>query len=154
MSNTRIRMLNLQHLIRLKIQGQSNRSISKMLSIHRNSVNTYARFFDTCGQTYESLSTLDEQALCALVQSGDKERVESSRYEDLSALFPYYEKELRKVGATYEGLWSDYRMRHADGYGCTRFKAHLKAYLNKREVSLVRMHPWGKVCLLISVDKS
>ena len=140
MSNTRIRMLNLQHLIRLKIQGQSNRSISKMLSIHRNSVNTYVRFFDTCGQTYESLSALDEQALCALVQSGDKERAESSRYGDLSALFPYYEKELRKVGSTYEGIWSDYRMRHADGYGCTRFKAHLKAYLNKREVSLVRMH--------------
>lgn len=144
MSNTRIVMLNLQHLIRLKRDGSSNRQIALYLGIHRNSVNSYVHFFDQCGQSYETLLTLSEASLHALFLATEPAHESSSRYTSLRSLFPYLSQELKKVGVTYERLWTDYRAQHSDGYGCSQFKTHLKAYLNQQNVSMVREHKWGE----------
>ena len=144
MSNTRIAMLNLQHLIRLKRDGSSNRQIALYLGIHRNSVNTYVHFFDRCGQSYETLLTFSEASLHALFLAAEPAHESSSRYVHLQALFPYLAQELKKVGVTYERLWTDYRTQHSDGYGCSQFKTHLKAYMNQQNVSMVREHKWGE----------
>lgn len=120
-------MLNLQHLIRLKRDGSSNRQIAVYLGIHRNSVNSYVQFFDHCGQSYETLLTLSEASLHALFMATEPAHESTSRYATLRALFPYLATELKKVGATYERLWTDYRSQHNDGYGCSQFKVHLKA---------------------------
>ena len=46
MANKRIEMVNVRHLLRLKLEGHSNRSISSQLALDRKTVTRYVQFFD------------------------------------------------------------------------------------------------------------
>ncbi len=136
-------MLDIKHLLRLKKQGYKNRRISGLLSIHRNTVNTYVRIFEDSGKSYEELLGLPESEVFLLLHPTPPV-ASHSRYEALSSLFPKLEKDLQKVGATYQSLWEDYLRDHPEGYLCSQFKLHLKSYLKRTTVSLRWEHKFGE----------
>ena len=141
MANKRIEMLDLKHLIRLKLKGHSNRSIGELLDIDRNTVNEYVRFFNGLDQRYEQLNELSTAELAGLFDRSSQ--VEEERYAELSAQFSKLGKDLKKVGATYKNLWEAYRRDHPQGYGYTQFKKHLKAYLRRQKVGMRQEHKYG-----------
>lgn len=135
-------MLNVKHLLRLKLKAKSNREVAGALGLDRNTVNRYVQFFDGLDKTYEELFELPEEALLALFpQSSQKEM---NRYEVLSGMFSQLESDLKKVGATYQNVWERYRRNHPDGYACTQFKKHLQHYQQRSNVTMRVEHKFGE----------
>ena len=141
MANKRIEMINVKHLLRLKLQGYSNRSIGVQLGISRNTVNEYVQFFNQQEMSYEALLGLSEAELYALFPQ--KSNKSSARYEFLAEQFSYYERELKRPGATYLGLWEEYRQAHPEGYGYGQFKNHIQDWIGCQEVSMRVEHKFG-----------
>ena len=127
MANQRIGIMQIRQLLHLKIRGESNRSISRLLGIHRNTINEYVRQLKATGQTFEALQQLDDCSLEGFfpgVSTTDKDR-----YQTLSSYFPYFRKELKKIGCTRLTLWQEYLNRHPDGYRSSQFNEHLNRWL-------------------------
>jgi len=142
MANKRIEMLDLKHLIRLKMRGASNRSIGDLLGIDRNTVNRYVRFIDSLDQSYEQLYEQSSSELAKLFERSSQ--IEQERYAVLADQFGQLAQELKKVGATYQNVWASYRQAHPEGYGYTQFKKHLKAYLKRSQVTMRQDHKFGE----------
>jgi len=66
MAGNRKDIMEIKQIIALKLKGWSNRKIANELSISRNTVNEYVRFFDGQGLDYQSLSAYDEAQLWGL----------------------------------------------------------------------------------------
>ncbi len=160
MANKRIEMIVLKQIIQLKEKGLSNRSIADQLGVHRNSVNSYVNLLNQQDQSYKELLKLSDSTLNALflrpaVLPSDP------RYEALKKQFSFYEKELKKVGCTYQSLWYGYKQHHPDGYSYTQFKHHLQIWQKKQQVSMPIGHKLGDKCFvdftgkkLFYIDKS
>ncbi len=141
MANQRIGIMQIRQLLQLKIRGESNRSISRLLGIHRNTINEYVRLLKATGRSYEVLGQLDDRSLEELfpgVSTTDKDR-----YQTLSSYFPYFRKELKKVGCTRLTLWREYLSRHPDGYRSSQFNEHLNRWLQQVDGSGKLVHKAG-----------
>ena len=147
MANKRIEMTVLKQLIQLKAKGFSNRKIAAQLGIHRNSVNVYVTVLNRQTQSYQALLKLSESDLNVLFDK-PVSLPSDPRYESLKQLFPFYEKELRKVGCTYQKLWYTYREHHPKGYSYTQFKHHLQCWQKKQQVSMPISHKMGDKCFV------
>ena len=134
-------MVDIKHLLRLKLQGQSNRSIGRQLGINRKTIDKYIEFFHTQAQSYEELLGWSNAELNALFPKKSNKKVK--KYEELSSRFSYYERELKRPGATYLGLWQEYRQAHPGGYSYNQFKNHIRDHLGKQQVSMRIEHKFG-----------
>jgi transposase len=142
MAGTRINIMELRQLIRLKKEGISNRKIAEMLRVSRNTVNEYNRIFEAHKLNYDELNELDEAALTALFPSSSE--IEHHRYKVLSSYFSYFEKELKKTGCTLEQLWKEYLQKHPDGYKHSQFNYHFNSWCNKVHGSFKIEHKAGE----------
>lgn len=140
MANKRIEMLVLKQIIQLKNKGVSNRKIANQLGIHRNSINSYVSSFLKMNIPIEELLNYSELELEKLF---DNDGTYDKRYAELNALYPYYERELKKVGCTYQTLWYGYKEQYPQGYGYTRFKHYLQQWGLKQQVSMPMSHKMG-----------
>ena len=138
MANKRIEIIMLKRIIQLKQKGLSNRKIAIQLGIHRNSVNSYVSELKSLDKPLAELLLLPDKTLSA--HFSGYEPVQDPRYKILQDSFAVYEKQLKKVGCTYQTLWYDYKRAHPDGYGYTRFKHHLQIWLKKQTVSMHMTH--------------
>lgn len=141
MANKRIGIMNIRQILQLKIRGESNRSIAELLGKNRNTINDYVRLLNATGHSLEELSGFDDQSLDALFPGVTT--TEKVRYETLSSYFPYFRKELKKVGCTRLSLWEEYLSRHPDGYRSSQFNEHLNRWLKKVEGSGKLVHKAG-----------
>ena len=106
MSNRLINMEKVTLIKQLKAQGHSIRSISRKTGVHRKTIAEYLsgeRSQDESNQTDNRLSTLSDY-------------------------FPYFDRELSRVGVTRQQLWKEYLSTHSDGYGYTQFCEHYSRY--------------------------
>jgi len=141
MSNKRIEMVNIKHLLRLKLEGHSNRSIGKQLAVNRKTIDKYVQFFNQRQESYEELLGMGEAELFALFP--EKTNKATGKYEVLSKQFSYYERELKRPGATYLGLWQEYRQSHPQGYSYNQFKNHLQQWISRQKVGMRIEHKFG-----------
>ncbi len=146
MANKRIEMIVLKQIIQLKEKGLSNRKIAERLSVHRNSVNTYVSQLKRLDRPLSELLTLADKDLLSALDSPVS--MPDPRYKTLKDLFSIYEKELKKVGCTYQALWYGYRRTYPDGYCYTRFKYYLQSWQHKQEVSMPMSHKMGDKCFV------
>jgi len=142
MAGKRIDIMDLRDLIRLKKQGLSNRKASKILHLGRNTVNTYVRQMELSKLSYSELERLSDPELLDLFP--DESEVNSGRYKELSANFPYYRRELKKPGCTLKTLWKEYLERHPEGYRHSQFNHHYSIWLKKSKSSLKLDHKAGE----------
>lgn len=141
MSNKRIAMTDIKHLLRLKKQGRSNRAIAGLLHVHRNTVNTYIQVFTDSGQSLDALLALPEAALLRLVEPPPE--AASARQAVLLALFPKIEAELRKTGATILNVWEKVYRPQGGLYSYVQFTRLVGQQLKKKEVGLRCEHRLG-----------
>ena len=106
MSNKLISMEKVTFIKQLQAQGHSIRSISRKTGAHRKTVAQYL----------SGESSHDESAL------------RDERLSTLRSYFPYYDRELSRVGVTRRLLWEEYRLTHPEGYGYTQFCDYYSRY--------------------------
>ena len=121
--------MNVRQILQLKEAGQSNRSISQLTGMHRNTVNDYVRTLEVHELSYTALQQWSDEELYNLFPQTTT--TDKSRYEALSSYFPYFRKELKKVGCTRLVLWKEYLAKHPDGYQLSQFNDHLRKWLKK-----------------------
>jgi len=113
MARKPIEIMKLKQIIRLKERKTSNREISEILSVHRNTVNKYVRLITASGRPLPDLREMEDAELAKLFPTTDT--VHDDRYEALSGHFTYFAKELKKTGCTKFILWKWYISKHPDG---------------------------------------
>ena len=112
MSAKRIGIMNIRQILQLKEAGQSNRSISQLTGMHRNTVNEYVRILEAHELGYTALLQWSDEELSNLFPQTTT--TDKNRYETLSSYFPYFIKELKKLGCTRLALWREYLAKHPD----------------------------------------
>ncbi len=141
MASKRIDIMDVRQIIQLKIRGESNRSISKITGIHRNTVNIYISQLEGTKQPLSALQKLSDKELGALFSSTGT--IDKTRYETLSNQFEYFRKELKKPGCTRRVLWQEYLAKNPSGYGYTQFNEHLNRWFKRKKISGKLEHKAG-----------
>jgi len=146
MAAKKIDLMDVRQLIQLKSRGESNRSCSSILGLHRNTVNYYVRQLKATGSPYAELLLLDDAGLKELFPS--RTLSDSDRYEELAGYFSYFKQQLLLPGATREFLWKEYFQKHPEGYGYTQFNEHLNNWLDQTKASGKFTHKAGDKLLV------
>jgi transposase len=141
MAAKKIDIMEVRQLIQLKIRGESNRSCSSILSIHRNTVNYYVRQLLATGTDYPDLLKLGDPELRELFPC--RTVSDSDRYEEMAKYFSYFKQQLHLPGATREALWKEYLHKHPEGYGYTQFNEHYNNWLGQTKASGKLTHKAG-----------
>lgn len=129
MAFKRIKIMDIRQLLQLKSHGFSNRKVSRMIGIHRNSINSYVRLFDSTGRGYTELLGLSDQELSVLFPL--PQTIDKRKYEILCTHFNYFQQELKKPGCTRKILWKDYLKKTPSGYSYTQFNEHFNRWLRQ-----------------------
>ncbi|MDB4728326.1 hypothetical protein OAF63_06005 [Saprospiraceae bacterium] len=145
MANKRIEIMDLKQMLQLKVAGKSNRIIGELLGRSRNTVNDYIKLFKQLDQSLEELSLLPLSELHKLVTSLKEKKAapKDERYQDLEKHKQSYLTDLKRVGATYQTIWYQYRQSFPNGYSYTQFKVHLKRFEQRTEYSMPMQHKFG-----------
>lgn len=146
MAAKKIDIMDVRQLIQLKSRGESNRSCSSILGLHRNTVNYYVRQLKATGSPYEELQLLNDNQLKELFPS--RTLSDRDRYEELAGYFSYFKQQLLLPGATREFLWKEYLQKHPEGYGYTQFNEHLNNWLDQTKASGKFTHKAGDKLLV------
>jgi transposase len=146
MAAKKIDIMDVRQLIQLKIRGESNRSCSSILTIHRNTVNYYVRQLRATGTSYPDLLQLSDMQLKELFPG--RSASDSDRYEELASDFSYFKQQLLLPGGTRETLWKEYLYKHPEGYGYTQFNEHYNNWLGQTKASGKFTHKAGDKLLV------
>ena len=144
MAGTTIIMSKVKQIIRLRSNGVALQAIAKGVGISRNTVKKYLRLVEVKGYSYPELLALEDEQLDALL--ADPDPVSEERHAALTAMFPYMEKELQRVGVNRWVLWGEYKERHPGGYSYAHFCRHLRAWMSSRGATMhFEHHPADKL---------
>lgn len=141
MSAKRIGIMKIRQILQFKKRGESNRTISQLVGVHRNTVNEHVRLFKESGFGFEELEKWSDKALSELIASPPA--IGQTRYQTLFNYFPYIRKELKKVGCTRLALWREYINKHPEGYRYSQFNGHLRDWLKTVDGSSKLIHKAG-----------
>ena len=138
-----INMSKVKQVLRLHVQGVSNRKIARDLGLYKGTVNTYVRKIKEHEYSIEELLALDEPVLESKLFAGNP-AYKQDRFEEFKGMIPYWEKELKNPHVTRYLLWEEYRKSHPDGYGYSRFCFHLGQILHARKPGSILQHNPGE----------
>lgn len=141
MAGKTIIMSKVKQIVRLRANGVALQTIARAVDISRNTVKKYLRLIEIKMLGYDELLLMDDTILDALMQ--DPGVLDDRRFASLSTLFPYFEKELPRVGVTRWVLWGEYRLQHPDGYSYSQFCDHFKQWKISRSATLRFTHEPG-----------
>ena len=112
MANKRIEMHTIKKIYNLHHQGWSKLKISQRLQLSRNTVKKYIRFLKDQNFTAHEIAMITDSELLKLFRGKE---CGSKKGKELQTYFPYFEKELKRVGVSKHLLWLEYKQRHPDG---------------------------------------
>lgn len=81
-------MNKIKQALRLHLDGESNRSISRKLSLYKGTVNKYINMAETCGIPVPVLLMMEEPEVERVLTGGNPAYSES-RFRDLKERLPY-----------------------------------------------------------------
>lgn len=135
MANTPISMEKLRQIIRLMQAGYSNRKISQMLGLHRETIRRYSSQIKELGMDYDLLLKEEDSILNSLFEKPKFSKTDADRLLQLQNYFPGMEKELGRVGVDKWNLWSEYKQGAPEGYTYSHFCREFKRWKQRQEVS-------------------
>lgn len=133
--------MDLKQIIRLHLDGLSNREISRTLGISRNTINQYMHLFKACDKRLDELLLVNEADLKELFSI--KTTIDNNRYEEL---MDYLEKEklvLNHPGFTFQNHYFEYKSRAGNPYSYTQFLEHYHRKYTKLKGSMKLDHKAG-----------
>jgi transposase len=98
MANKQIDMRKIKRIFKLFTSGTSKRQISLQLGLSRNTVTKYIEFFKRYRLTAYEVENMSLEELHRLFKADQKPK--SQQLRTLEQYFPYFDKELRKIGVT------------------------------------------------------
>lgn len=138
MAGETISMTKLKQIFLQRRNGLPLETISKNVYSSRNTVKKYLQLALQQGLSLEDLATKEEyelQKLFAAPKGQDEKRA-----EDLTALFPSFEKELKRTGVTRWILWGEYKSRYPHGYSYSQFCEIFKQWRESSTATMVFEH--------------
>lgn len=133
MANKTITMLRLRRILQLKEQGFSNRRISGMLKLSRQTVDDYVNRLKQAEKSFKYLLELDDETLQVLAFQQPDVAVLNDKYTDLQSRLPGFAEDLKNRKTTRVILWEEYRQQVPEGYSRSQFCEHLGRYLESRK---------------------
>jgi transposase len=109
-------MRKIKELLRLDVEGLSEREISQSLKVSRSTVQRYRRRAEEAGLTWPLAAELTDSDIAARLfppPPPDQPRPLPT-WKDIDG-------ELRRKGVTLQLLWEEYRAAHPDAYSYSRF---------------------------------
>ena len=146
MANKPKHMHQVQEVFRRKVQGESNRSISRNTGFSRTTINDYLKIIQDNGLTPSEALSLSETDLHGLINQTRKESpsVSNDRKLALEGQLPVIRKELSRTGVTRLLLWQEYIKDNPDGYSYTQFCYHLSLDKSRQQASMHFEHIAGE----------
>lgn len=142
MANKPIDMRKVRELLRLHFeQGLSARKASKSLGIGKTAASEYIAGFRNSGLNYGAVKSMSDSDLIRAINI--RKETQNPRFTALAKLFPYFEKELKRVGVTLLLLWEEYIETHPNGYGYSQFCYHYNQWRKDSKVSMRMEHKAG-----------
>lgn len=142
MANKTILMSKIRQVLRLYTQGTSKKKISELTGASRNTVKKYIQMFHRERLTFEQLSEMTDHALEQLF--GPTEPViKDVRFEELQALLPLMEMQLKRKGMTILLLFEQYKKEYPSGFGITQFYKYLRYFLKRVQPVMHLQHKAG-----------
>jgi transposase len=142
MANKTIHMTKVRQILRHHVQGAGSKQISKLTGVARNTVKRYVRQFTEEAMTIEEIDRMSDYELdmrFAILTDIPLD----PRLEQLQALFPSMEKQLKRRGVTMTQLWESYKHQYPEGYGLTQFYKYYRLYSNQVKPVMVMEHKAG-----------
>lgn len=141
-------MREVRELLRLRFeQNKSAREAAKILGIGKTAASQYVSGFKSSGLDFSKVASMSDSDLLNAINA--KKESENQRFQELSKLFTYFEKELKRTGVTLQLLWKEYTPTHIDYYGYSQFCHH---YYHWRKETKVRMRMEHKAGYKMFVD--
>ena len=144
MANSKITMLKLKTLMQYLAAGRSYEHICKQLNMGKSTLRDYRQRAIATGESFQSLSQLDDVQLKALLQPPGNEKEKDPRFLDLEPLLPGIVSELREPHTTMEYLWEQYIKKHPHGYKLTQFKKYIREYRKAHNVAYMNPYRPGE----------
>lgn len=141
MAGKTITMSRIKQIIRLRSNGTPLQTIAQAVQSSRNTVKKYLRLIEARQLDEEELLLMDDEALEALLNGPPAD--DAARIKALTDLFPYFERELERVGVTRWVLWGEYRQKHPDGYSYSRFCDYYAQWSQSRSATMHMEHEPG-----------
>lgn len=140
MSGTPIEMSKVKQVIRMYESGVPKKEIARRLGISRNTVKDYIKKTE---EKNLSPPEILEKATPELEGLFGDSVYTTEKYFQLESQFPYFEKELRRIGVTRQLLWHEYKRRYSDGYGYSKFCNHFSRWRKTSNASMHMEHEPG-----------
>ena len=120
----------IKQVLQLKQLGESNRGISRKLSINKETVNNYVKTMRANGWIINDLLRKEDPELERLFHAGSP-AYSDPRMTDFLARLPYFREQLTnpKLHVTRQLLYEEYIKCYPNGYGKSQFYFHLKQNL-------------------------
>lgn len=117
----------IKQVIQLKQLGESNRGISRKLSINKETVNNYVKIIRLNNWTYEELLGKEDPELDRMFHAGNP-AYSDLRMDYFLSRLPYYKEQLSnpKLHVTRQLLYEEYKQASPEGYSKSQFYFHLK----------------------------
>ena len=144
MANKSIGMTQVRRIIQLKAERQSKLKISKLLHLHRATLDNYLSRIEASGKSYEELLLLKDEQLVSLAYTAPVPVQTDERLEELKKHFPYYSQELTRTGVTRLILWEEYKSADPEGYSYTQFCEHFARYKKHNRATMHLTHRAGE----------
>lgn len=142
MANTPISMRKVRELLRLSCQeNKSARQAAQIVGIGKTAASHYIAGFKSSGLSYSAIQQLSDTDLLQAINV--KKATENQRYQELSQLFPYFEKELKRTGVTLQLLWEEYKPDRKEHYEFSQFCHHFRLWRKESKVSMHMEHKAG-----------
>jgi len=140
MANT-LDPMDIKQIITLHLDGLSNRKISQILGISRNTVNTYMQLFNSCKYGLKELLKLDHADFIALFPSHTT--IKNARYNELMLYFEKINIARNHPGFTFLFHYNQYKQASKNPYSYTQFMEHYNRKYSKIKGSMKLEHQAG-----------
>lgn len=122
-------MSKIRQILGFYNQGKTKLQISELCGTSRNTVKKYIRVYEREEMRWTDIQAMNDYKLSLLFELNEN-REATERERVLTALFPEIEKALKRRGMTRTRQWSDYLIKHPDGFKFTSFCRYLNRYLD------------------------
>jgi transposase len=142
MPRNRTKVEKIREILRLNQElNYSIREIAGALQVSKTSVGEYLAEFKRSGLSYPEITQMSDPEVAELFEKRNQSA--NPMYEILSREFPYYEKELARVGVTLYLLWEEYKEHFPDGFSYSRFCHHYRMWESKLKAGMHIEHKAG-----------
>ncbi len=143
MPKVRTSMRKIREVVRLsQVLGLSQRQVARSVRLGQSTVWDYLGRFRASGLSWKEVEALDDEALEQRLFPS--EWVSTERCRSLPDWSETHQ-ELNRKGVTRSLLWQEYRERHPDGYGLSRFCDLYRDWKKQLDVSLRQDYVGGEM---------